>query len=178
MAWVEWAYAQELTYNQAVEGVLVFAHEHFWISLKPTWRLLRAWRDREPVEVRHPVSMPLLKALMTVCLSWGWDNIAFLWWLSFHCLLRPGEMLALTAYEFVFHQRLVWGTLWETVCVIRILRPKTRRLGPRRQHVLVTEPLLVTWLSHIVFLRKQVEDKSTLSGLAIFESCSHSQPKI
>ena len=105
MSWVEWAFQEDLTYNQAVEGVLSFAEEHFGVCLKPTWRLLRSWRDREPVELRHPLSMAMLKSLVCVCLFWKWDTLGLLFWLGFHALLRPGEIQALSPWDFAFHSR-------------------------------------------------------------------------
>jgi len=167
MHWVQHAFETDLTYNQAVEGVLSFAHEHFWISLKPTWRLLRSWRDREPVEVRHPIHLPLLKAVICVAVCWGWENFAMLVWLGYHALLRPGEMGSLTPQDFVFHQRLVSGGFWSTVCIVRIMRPKTRRLGPRRQHTLVTEPWLVTWIQTVVEPLKRAGNFATLTSYSL-----------
>jgi len=166
MHWVQYAFEHDLTYNQAVEGVLAFSHEHFWVSLKPTWRLLRSWRDREPVEVRHPIHLPLLKSCVVIALCWGWEHFAMLLWLGYHALLRPGELAVLTAFDFVFHQRLVGGS-WQTVCIVRILRPKTRRLGPRRQHTLVTEQVLVSWIHAIVTPLKLARCKTTLTSYSL-----------
>jgi len=167
MHWVQHAFEVDLTYNQAVEGVLAFSHEHFWVSLKPTWRLLRSWRDREPVEVRHPIHLELLKACVVIALCWGWERFSMLLWLGYHALLRPGELTALTPDDFVFHDRLVSGGVWMTVCIVRICRPKTRRLGPRRQHTLVTEPWLVDWIKLIVTPLKQAHGHITLTSYSM-----------
>jgi len=163
MQFVEWAFENDYTYNQAVEGLLSFAHEYFWFSLKPAWRLIRSWRDREPVELRHPINLPLLKSLIVIALCWGWEKFALMLWIGFHALLRPGELAALTAYDFVFHNRVVNG-IWERVCVVRILRPKTRRLGPRRQHVLITEPILMAWIHKVTLQMKNACDGRTLTS--------------
>jgi len=164
--WVQYAFENDLTYNQAVEGVLSFSHEHYWVSLRPTWRLLRAWRNREPVEVRHPIHLPLLKACVVIALSWGWEHFSMLLWLGYHALLRPGELSVLTPFDFVFHDRLLGG-LWQTVCIVRICRPKTRRLGPRRQHVVITESVLVKWIYAIVTPLKQSRNHATLTSYSL-----------
>ena len=167
MQWVQWAFENDLTYNQAVEGVLCFTQEFFWLSPKPVWRLLRSWRDREPVEVRHPISMPLAKAIILVAFCWGWENIAVMFWLCFHGLLRPGEMSALVPSDFVFQNRFGVTGEAETICVVRIRNPKTRRLGPRKQHVLVTEQLLVLWLFHVITPMRISGHPHTVTGYAM-----------
>ena len=164
MQWVQWAFENDLTYNQAVEGVLSFTHEFFWLSPKPVWRLLRSWRDREPVEVRHPISMGLAKAIILVAFCWGWENIAMMFWLCFHGLLRPGEMSVLVPSDFVFQKRFGVGGEAETICIVRIGNPKTRRLGPRKQHVLITEQILVLWLFHIITPMQSAKHPFTVTG--------------
>jgi len=167
MQWVQYAYEHDLTYNQAVEGLLSFTHEFFWIAPKPAWRLLRSWRDREPVEVRHPISMTLAKAIILVAFCWGWENIALMFWLAFHGLLCPGEMASLVPTDFVFQDRFGVTGQPETICIVRICNPKTRRLGPRRQHVLVTEPLLIHWLFHVITPLKSSGYHMTVTGYAM-----------
>ena len=167
MEWVQYAFEQDLTYNQAVEGLLCFTHEFFWFSPKPVWRLLRSWRDREPVEVRHPISMMLAKAIIVVAFCWGWEPIAVSFWLAFHGLLRPGEMTALVPSDFVFQNRFGISGEDETICIVRICNPKTRRLGPRRQHVLITEYFLVQWLYYIITPLRAAGSPHTVTGYAM-----------
>jgi len=167
MHWIQYAFENDLTYNQAVEGLLSFTHEFFWISPKPVWRLLRSWRDREPVEVRHPIGMMLAKAIILVAFCWGWELIAVSFWLAFHGLLRPGEMASLVPTDFAFQTRFGVNGEQEQICIIRICNPKTRRLGPRRQHVLITEYVLVKWLYAVITPLRLAGSPHTITSYAL-----------
>ena len=53
--------------------------------------LLREWLNREDLEMRNPISLARLRALVAISFSWGWFAFGLLMWITFHCLLRPDE---------------------------------------------------------------------------------------
>ena len=76
-------------------------------------------------------------------------------------------MASLSYADFVFQDRFRVDGEPETICIVRILKPKTRRLGPRRQHVLITESLLVKWLLCMIPPLRTGGHPGTLTGYAM-----------
>jgi hypothetical protein len=60
--------------------------------------------------------------------------------------MRPGEIFLLTRRDVVFSSSLDPYDLRQHSAVLTLQLPKTRKRGARRQHVLITDGLLVTWL--------------------------------
>ena len=72
---------------------------------------------------------------------WGRPRGALGIWLGFHALLRPGEITGLEWRDVVVSEDIM--SQQGNFAIATIRNPKTRGTGPRRQHVLVTDPLLL-----------------------------------
>lgn len=69
-------------------------------NLPCAWRLIGAWGRRELPARADPVSILVLEALCGLAFMNGRADAAVLMYLAFHCILRTGEFLRLTAADF------------------------------------------------------------------------------
>ena len=71
---MSWSFEEGRTRTNTEAGVLAFKEAFFWTrtQLHPTWRRLREWRLREPVEMRNPATEEATAAMMSTALAWGW----------------------------------------------------------------------------------------------------------
>ena len=113
--------------------------------LRPCWDLVEEWMWREPPQKRTPAAPVAVRAMVSVAGAWNWHGMGLTIRLAFHCLLRPGEAVALRKKDIRFTRS--WGSR-ARVAVIIILEPKTRRRAARTQHVLAEEPVLVRVLGN------------------------------
>ena len=113
--------------------------------LRPSWDLVEEWMWREPPQKRTPAAPVAVRAMVSVAGAWNWHGMGLTIWLAFHCLLRPGEAIALRKKDIRFTR--TWGSR-ARVAVVVILEPKTRRRAARTQHVLAEEPILVRVLEN------------------------------
>ena len=87
--------------GKAFASNFVAGIQHFQPSarkhLPSTWRLLGAWNRRELPARATPASEELVETLAGMALRDKLPDMAVLLCLGFHCLLRTGELLGLTA---------------------------------------------------------------------------------
>ena len=144
---VEWLYRHDYARDLAVNGLLALSRKWFWFrhGLAPTWDLLNSWRLRMPVEPRKPLPVLLVRAMIGMSLLRERWEIACGVWLGFHGLLRPGEFADMTWQDLTFINH-IYGHMNRAVATIQ--NPKTRSRGPRRQHVIISDPCLIALLQH------------------------------
>eukprot|EP00928_Gymnodinium_smaydae_P062280 TRINITY_DN46188_c0_g1_i1.p1 TRINITY_DN46188_c0_g1~~TRINITY_DN46188_c0_g1_i1.p1 ORF type:complete len:495 (-),score=31.25 TRINITY_DN46188_c0_g1_i1:886-2370(-) len=119
-------------------------------TLAPLWDAFKHWKSLEPYELRMPLPEFVWRGLLGRCLiTREWDLFTFLL-ISFECLLRPGEALALK-----------WGDISlldsDGACgVVRIGEPKIK--SPPAQHVLIES----VWIAEVLKYLQQAfgHDKS------------------
>lgn len=108
------------------------------------WKLVEEWEMREPGEHRDPAPPIAAKAAIAVAAAWGWHRVAALMWVMFHGLLRPGESGELKVGDFKFFPGDTPEEVGNYVLIIR--EPKTARRYAKKQHVVLDEPALVSYL--------------------------------
>ena len=127
------AFEEDETRGDTEIVVLGYQRKFWWTqpAMRPAFKLLREWRLREPVELRKPAPVQVVRAVMGVALAWNWPAFALITWIGSHCLLRPGEMCGILKS----HVRLLSGTLrvlsFKDIGVIILNRPKTRKTAAR-----------------------------------------------
>ena len=88
-------------------------------SAKPAtalaWKHLKEWALREPVELRSPVPLEVIRACIGLALAWDWVALALLLWLGSSGLMRPGELFALHMAPRVYLECLALDQLKDTV---------------------------------------------------------------
>ena len=113
-------------------------------QLPMSQRTVRAWDSLEPNELRTPWPVGLLQAVCTIAFLTGHLDDAMAFYLAFHCLLRPGEFTILTHKLLTLPSIALMGMAH--IGVVNVELPKTRRCGPKKQHVLVDDSMLLACL--------------------------------
>lgn len=154
---VEVAYEEGESVQWMVLGVLSLQRA-FRISgsgLKGTWLAIKNWKASLPHHTRVPLSRSGMEALVLTMFASGasscgydrrtWWACALATWLSFVCLLRPGETLKLRVDDLTFPDgsSLVEGAAG---LVVVVRNPKTKRIW-KTQFVLCSENPLIQWLA-------------------------------
>jgi hypothetical protein len=144
MNWIVECFEEDKTRGHAAAGLLFMKDKFFWVrsQLQPSWRLIRSWYLREPIEMRNPASRDQTQAIISTGLVWGWWRFSLLVYLGFRCLLRPGEMLALRWAHIQIVKDL-------GVAVLTIMMPKTRKSAARRQSVVIDDGFLISILIYL-----------------------------
>lgn len=110
--------------------------------LPTSWRVLKAWSFQEPSQCRLPWPPQLALALIALANLQGCPEVGFCLALMFHCLLRPAEATCLRRRDLNVGDSMKW--LSRPMGVVTIGSPKTRRTGPRIQHVTIDNALLLS----------------------------------
>jgi hypothetical protein len=110
-------------------------------ALKPLWKLHKHWENLVPPEFRNAVDVK--SALAIFCVAWAsnYKRCGFLFLVSFHCLLRPDEARNLRFCDFIPIDQSLRNRYPTSFGIVRIIKPKTRRLGTHAQvqHVLIED---------------------------------------
>ena len=117
-------------------------HPHWRAFFADGWRLLRRWRLLEPGRSRLVIPAPLLRAMISVALLWGWPRYAGLLALGFSAMLHPSELFEARRRDLALPADS--GGLTADI-FLHIERPKTRRFA-RMQHGRVSDPSVVRFL--------------------------------
>ncbi|CAE7242495.1 Fem1b [Symbiodinium sp. CCMP2592] len=106
-----------------------------WI--RDAWEFVSRWELLEPLQHRPPLPEPLLHAMCSVAVLWGWKRWAATTLGAFYAICRPGEFV-----RAMRDQLLTSADLLETgqEFFLRIPEPKTRRRGARVQHARIKAP--------------------------------------
>ena len=105
--------------------------------MAPAWEVCSKWELVEPTQHRPPLPEPVLKAMATLGLAWGWKRWVATLLFAFFAAARVGEVLRakrrhlLTPHDLLTDQQVIY---------LQIESPKTRRRGARMQYVTVDEP--------------------------------------
>eukprot|EP00972_Heterocapsa_arctica_P009120 1342251-Heterocapsa_arctica.AAC.1 len=106
-----------------------------------SWRPLRAWTNFAPVQCRKPWPPQFVLAMIALATLLGEEAVSLCLALMFHCLLRPKEATSLCTKQFNVGADMQW--LSRQGGVVTLMEPKTRRTGPRLQHVTIENSCLL-----------------------------------
>ena len=155
-------YGQEMflsgkAYGRFAETINAVASERPAIrkNLSPAWGLAFAWLADEPYEHHAALPLPVLLAMMSLAMIWGWPLEAPILGLTWSGILRIGEVLLANRGDLVLPCDALPGTFF---ALLRIRTPKTRGRAARHQAARI-DPLDIIKLLTAVFARKAPEDK-------------------
>ena len=153
--WVQHIYSTGGKISLARHGILAVqtARRELKGKLGRPWDALKSWQLKLPLKSRVPMPEILLRAFFVFSLAEALTSskdldtlssfaFAILVRLGFHCLLRPAELLKLTAGDI----RLPVSAYEPRRAVVRLLDPKNRSSLGRFQFVMVDDESLVLWL--------------------------------
>lgn len=116
-------------------------YPHFRSHMSPAWHVDRKWQLQEPGECRPVISAPVLRAMSSIALFWGWARWLAITLLGFIGMMHPAEFLNLVRRDLVFPSD---AMLNQEVMYIHLRNPKTSRFA-RRQHCRIDEALVITF---------------------------------
>ena len=79
--------------------------------LRLSWALVTAWQRNEPPQRCAPLSLDVLLAMVGRAALLGWNRMALLLLIGFHCMLRAAEMYKLRVGDFEIDRRLTHGVI-------------------------------------------------------------------
>eukprot|EP00438_Fugacium_kawagutii_P020864 Skav209436 [mRNA] locus=scaffold805:189644:194096:- [translate_table: standard] len=120
------------TYNQFAETINSLADRKPVLRrlLQGAWDLGFAWAKQEPSQHHIALPVPILLAMISTSLIWGWLEVAGLLALGFGALLRPGELTQATRQDLLLPAD-VGFTIGHVL--LSIAEPKTRFSQARHQ---------------------------------------------
>ncbi|CAE7627177.1 unnamed protein product [Symbiodinium sp. CCMP2456] len=116
-------------------------------QLQGAWDLAHTWLADEPYFHHTAMPAPVLVAVLSTCLLWGWVKEAGIFALCFGALLRAGEAVKALRRDLVFPADALWG---QSYILIRIHEPKTRGRAARHQSAKL-EPADLVQLCSLAF---------------------------
>ena len=117
-----------------------------WV--RTAWEFVSRWELLEPLQHRPPLPEPILHAMCTLAVLWGWSRWAAITLTGFYAICRPSEPLRARREHLVTSEDLL-ETGFEIF--LRIPEPKTRRRGARVQHAQVKAPLWIREFISAIF---------------------------
>lgn len=108
------------------------------------WQRCTTWENICPgtLTLHPPIPFPLLKAMVSVALSWEWTRLSLLLLVGFFALLRPAEMLHLRAKDFI----LSLDSGLPHVVILQLHMVKSRTRGAKFQSVRLDEEFVIAFL--------------------------------
>ena len=139
------------SYNQYAETINSLSARKPAIRrmLQQSWDLGYSWVRSEPSAHHVAMPVPIVLAMMTVSLMWGWPFLAGIIALGFGGLLRPGEMTAALRKDLLLPSDVDFTA---TFALLAIREPKSRYTFARHQSAKVDSSDLVQVLE-LVFSR-------------------------
>ena len=141
-AYLQHMYNEGRPYSHATFtlAAIQYFHRRMWGQLRGAWAAVRTWKMAEPGELRSPIPVLVVWALMTLALSQHGVQLAALLAVTFHALLRPGEACRLTRQDIMLPGDRGWHV---QVGMVVIRSPKTARVGGKVQHVILHDPMVL-----------------------------------
>ena len=108
-------------------------------QLQVPWALVTVWEGIEPSVPHEPLALPVFRAMVSLCVLWGWPHILLALWAGFGAALRPIEIHGMT-----------WGSVitprdrlefHSAVTFFRVADPKSRWIAARKQFGRLDDPL-------------------------------------
>ena len=146
----------------AVTGVQHIRPE-FRMQLAGAWQIDKRWQIQEPGQCRAVLSLPMIRAAISLALLWGWSRFAALLALGFAAMLHPNEFIQLTRRDLIFPKDALSNI---PVLYIYIKNPKTARFA-RRQHTKVDDTSILI-LAECVFDCLGIDESLFGASIAVF----------
>ena len=116
----------------------VFPETKLFIS--GAWQTVSKWEIAEPTQHRPPIPEPLVLAMASLAIGWGWRKFSAVLLLAFYGILRIGEALSAKRSDLLLPADLLSQ---DKVAYLLIRSPKTRRRGASTQYATVVDGLVV-----------------------------------
>ena len=145
-------------------------------SMQIAWDAVAMWEELMPLRSHAAMPAALLSACIALAVEWKWFDVAVLLALGFLGMLRKGELLRLRKGDLVFIGN--WVMAPSADFFVRIVDPKSKRLGARMQHVrIANEPIVAAFVERstehlqedaLLFKGSPAQFASALNALLLF----------
>ena len=124
-------------------------------QLPVPWSLVTVWEGVEPSIPHEPLPVPVFRAMVSLCVAWGWPHVLVALWAGFGAALRPIEIHGMTWGSVITpRDRLEHGS---TITYFRVADPTTRWLAARKQFGRLEDEVFGTFFDA---LRGSLRDRS------------------
>ena len=110
------------------------------------WRVVSKWEMLEPIQHRPSAPEPLVLAMSSLALCWGWPYFAAAVLACFYGICRIGEVLRAERRDLLTPNDLMTEAL---VMYLKIKKPKSRNRGASVQYSTISDPQVVSFLGHV-----------------------------
>ena len=115
-------------------------------ALGPAWDVCSRWEVLEPIQHRPPLPEPVVKAMASLGISWGWHRWTAVLLVAFYSASRVGEVLRAMRGALLTPDDLLSE---HQVMFLRVDSPKTRTRGAKIQYVSVYDPAVISYASFV-----------------------------
>ena len=112
--------------------------------MAPAWEVCSKWELVEPIQHRPPLPEPILRAMATIGLAWGWTRWTACLLFAFYAAARVGEVLRARRKHLLTPLDLLSD---QAVAYLQIEAPKSRRRGAKVQYVSIYEPDVIKFIT-------------------------------
>ena len=113
-------------------------------ALSAAWRVVSTWERLEPTKARAPLPFVVFQSMLVVALGWQWYRMALALYISFFCLLRPGELFDLMRCDVLMEDE-------EGSAVMLCIRKSKRWVrGARGQHAKLEGKYACAWVRRLL----------------------------
>ena len=146
--WVTDAWSSGEPLLLAGDGLSALHYFQPWTRrmLPQAWKLFRTWRRIEVPFRAPPLTKALVRSMAAYELEQGHLEMSAMLLVAFHCLLRTGEFLALTADSVL---------LGPSAGILNLADTKTSRKHAAHDAISVTDPIALDVLRTLVELRQE-----------------------
>jgi len=121
-------------------------YPHMKPHLNPVWQIDRKWQQHEPGSCRAVISAPIMRAITSLCLLWGWHRWLVVTLIGFLGMLHASEFLDLVRRDVLLPGDSLLGG---EVFYVHIRQPKTARFA-RRQHCKIDDLMTLLYVQEVI----------------------------
>jgi hypothetical protein len=114
--------------------------------LHSAWEVVSRWEIAEPTRHRPPLPEPILEALASLGIAWGWPRWTAVLLAAFYGISRVGELLKARRRDVLTPKDLLTE---DAVIYVKIALPKSRRRGPTIQYITIDFGPVVSFLEAV-----------------------------
>ena len=118
--------------------------EHSMVKpfMSSAWSVATQWQLAEPLQHRTPLPEPIMQAMISLCILWGWPRFAASLALAFY-----GKVLKCRRLDLLTPENLLSS---EQIIYMQIQKPKTRNKGATVQYITCNDVLATKLVSRVL----------------------------
>ena len=115
--------------------------------MSSAWSVVTQWELAEPLQHRTPLPEPVMRAMVSLCLLWGWKRFAASLLLAFFGIARIGEVLVCKRQDLLTPTDLLTDV---KKVYMQVKKPKSRNKGASTQYITCDDELATRFIEDIL----------------------------